>query len=161
MFYVSLLLLNFQVIMNFVCKFFSKSKLCHSQNVNVARMFSLSTFQTRQLAGQIFSKFLFTLKYDNCFVSRHPRKSPRPILKARRHILFCNPQKSTSHPSPGRLANTKCNAAQEKFLFSPETNLDNQRNSFNQNNNLTLFRRLLMQPRIHGGSQWRGQSSRM
>ena len=33
-FYVLPLLLNFQVIMNFVWKFFSKSKLCHGLNVN-------------------------------------------------------------------------------------------------------------------------------
>ena len=62
------------------------------------------------------------------------------------------------------LANTtQVQCSKEKvFILCPETNLDNQKSSFNlNNNNLAIFRRRLMWPRTHGGSQWSGWSSKM
>ena len=104
--------------------------------------------------------------YDNffCLPDIRPNLLSPLILKTRQHILFLDPQKSTSHSCPDGLANTtQVQCSKEKvFILCPETNLDNQKSSFNlNNNNLAIFRRRLMWPRTRGGSLSRGWNSRM
>ena len=121
-FYVLPLLLNFQVIMNFVWKFFSKSKLCHGLNVNSLPCFPFLHSRHSSRSSKSLKYWKSHIKiYDNFFC---PPPDIRPnllsplILKTRQHILFPDPQKSTSHSCPGRLANTT-SAVQQRKSFYP------------------------------------------
>ena len=145
-FYVLPLLLNFQVIMNFVWKFFSKSKLCHGLNVNSLPCFPFLHSRHSSRSSKSLKYWKSHIKiYDNFFCPPdiRPNLLSPLILKTRQHILFPDPQKSTSHSCPGRLANTtQVQCSKEKvFILCPETNLDNnQKNSFNlNNNNLAIY----------------------
>ena len=72
------LLLNFQVIMNFVWKFFSKSKLCHGLNVNSLPCFPFLHSRHSSRSSKSLKYWKSHIKiYDNFFLSPgHPTKSP-------------------------------------------------------------------------------------
>ena len=123
-FYVLPLLLNFQVIMNFVWKFFSKSKLCHGLNVNSLPCFPFLHSRHSSRSSKSLKYWKSHIKiYGNFFCpwDIRPNLLSPLILKTRQHILFPDPQKSTSHSCPGRLANTsQVQCSKEKFLYSAQ-----------------------------------------
>ena len=124
-FYVLPLLLNFQVIMNFVWKFFSKSKLCHGLNVNSLPCFPFLHSRHSSRSSKSLKYWKSHIKiYDNFFCP--PRTSDQissRLLFSRLANISYSLILRSQLPTPALAAwptLPKCSAAKKKFLSSAQ-----------------------------------------